>query len=293
MMRVVRMDGLGFEEWRKSARQLLEEAVVPEAVLWMEEPGLFGQNSAEVADKGEGQHGNVRVPAAFFEQAKTAAAHRSPERWGLLYRIVWRLSRSDGRGLLGRATDPDIRALDHLVRAVRRDIHKMHAFVRFRRVGTRDDREQYVAWFEPDHRIVRLTASFFQRRFTGMDWSILTPDECVHWDGTRLQFTPGVERSAAPDADALEELWRAYYRSIFNPARLKVKAMQSEMPKKYWANLPEAELIGELIAQSRGRVEDMLAAEERPVKPEPRNAYLKSLRERTEGGEASDPGDVS
>jgi DNA polymerase len=169
----------------------------------------------------------------------------------------------------------------------------MHAFVRFRRVGMREDREQYVSWFEPDHRIVRLAAGFFQRRFTGMDWSILTPDECVHWDGTRLQFTPGVERSAAPEPDELEELWRAYYRSIFNPARLKVKAMQSEMPKKYWANLPEAELIGELIAQSRGRVEDMLAAEERPVKPEPRNAYLKSLRERTEGGEATAPGDVS
>lgn len=292
-MRVVRMEGLGFEEWRKSARELLAEAVPPDGVLWMEEPGLFGQNGVEVADQAREPNGKVRVPATFFDQAKTAAAHRSPERWGLLYRIVWRLSRSEERGLLGCATDPDIRALDHLVRAVRRDIHKMHAFVRFRRVGMREDREQYVSWFEPDHRIVRLAAGFFQRRFTGMDWSILTPDECVHWDGTRLQFTPGVERSAAPEPDELEELWRAYYRSIFNPARLKVKAMQSEMPKKYWANLPEAELIGELIAQSRGRVEDMLAAEERPVKPEPRNAYLKSLRERTEGGEATAPGDVS
>ena len=292
-MRVVRMEGLGFDEWRNMARELLAEAVPPDGVLWMEEPGLFGQNGVEVADQAREPRGKVRVPATFFDQAKTAAAHRSPERWGLLYRIVWRLSRSEERGLLGCATDPDIRALDHLVRAVRRDIHKMHAFVRFRRVGMREDREQYVSWFEPDHRIVRLAAGFFQRRFTGMDWSILTPDECVHWDGTRLQFTPGVERSAAPEPDELEELWRAYYRSIFNPARLKVKAMQSEMPKKYWANLPEAELIGELIDQSRGRVEDMLAAEERPVKPEPRNAYLKSLRERTEGGEATDPGDVS
>jgi probable DNA metabolism protein len=292
-MRVVRMEGLGFDEWRNMARELLAEAVSPDGVLWMEEAGLFGQNGIEVAGQMGEPRRKVRVPATFFDQAKTAAAHRSPERWGLLYRIVWRLSRSEGRGLLGCATDPDIRALDQLVRAVRRDIHKMHAFVRFRRVGMREDREQYVSWFEPDHRIVRLAAGFFQRRFTGMDWSILTPDECVHWDGTRLQFTPGVERSAAPEPDELEELWRAYYRSIFNPARLKVKAMQSEMPKKYWANLPEAELIGELIAQSRGRVEDMLAAEERPVKPEPRNAYLKSLRERTEGGEATDPGDVS
>jgi DNA polymerase len=77
-----------------------------------------------------------------------------------------------------------------------------------------------------------------------------------------------------------------YYRSIFNPARVKVKAMQSEMPKKYWANLPEAELIGGLIAESRTRVEGMLEAKERPVKPVPNNAYLKSLRSRS----AEEPG---
>ena len=47
--------------------------------------------------------------------------------------------------------------------------------------------------------------------------------------------------------DRLEETWRRYYASIFNPARLKVKAMQKEMPKKYWRNLPEASLIKPLI----------------------------------------------
>ena len=86
-----------------------------------------------------------------------------------------------------------------------------------------------------------------------MDWSILTPDECAHWNGSAVQFTPGVPRRAAPDDDALDDLWRTYYRSIFNPARLKVRAMQSEMPKKYWKNLPESETIADLIARSKGR----------------------------------------
>jgi uracil-DNA glycosylase len=54
--------------------------------------------------------------------------------------------------------------------------------------------------------------------------------------------------------------------------------MQSEMPKKYWKNLPEAQLISGLIADSRKRVQTMLEAEERPVKPAPNNAYLDSLR---------------
>ena len=54
-----------------------------------------------------------------------------------------------------------------------------------------------------------------------------------------------------------EELWRTYFSNIFNPARLKVKAMQSEMPKKYWKNLPEASLIPDLIAGAEKRVQTM------------------------------------
>jgi DNA polymerase len=50
------------------------------------------------------------------------------------------------------------------------------------------------------------------------------------------------------------------------------------MPKRYWKNLPEAELIGELIETSQQRVNHMLAAEPRPVKPRPKNAYLDKLR---------------
>jgi DNA polymerase len=51
------------------------------------------------------------------------------------------------------------------------------------------------------------------------------------------------------------------------------------MPKKYWKNLPEAPLIAGLIAESAGRVQGMLGTEERPAKPAPNNAYLKSLHD--------------
>jgi DNA polymerase len=55
--------------------------------------------------------------------------------------------------------------------------------------------------------------------------------------------------------------------------------MQSEMPKKYWKNLPEASLIADLIAGSGGRVRKMLGTETRPPKLAPKNAYLNSLHE--------------
>ena len=86
-----------------------------------------------------------------------------------------------------------------------------------------------------------------------MRWAILTPERCVRWDGERLAFGPGRAARRAPPADAGEALWLTYYQSIFNPARLKLAMMQEEMPRKYWANLPEAALIDPLAAGAAER----------------------------------------
>lgn len=281
-----------YEAWRAAARRLLTEGVPPEEVLWADdaqEAPLFAQE--EPAPYGGAGTQALKVPPAFLDLARSAAAHTDARRWGLLYRVLWRLTHGSERHLLSMPTDRDVRQLQDWCKAVGRDIHKMHAFVRFRLVGTSTatGREQFVAWFEPEHRIVRLAAPFFEKRFAGMDWSILTPYECVHWDGTRLHFTPGVPRSSAPDEDAQDELWRTYYRSIFNPARVKISAMQSEMPKKYWKNLPEATLIADLIAGSARRVQGMLETEERAVKPAPNNAYLQSLHAMNQDAAAATP----
>jgi DNA polymerase len=146
---------------------------------------------------------------------------------------------------------------NHFGREVSRAAHKMKAFVRFR-LAHDEAGEAYVAWFEPAHRVTESTAPFFVKRFANMRFSILTPDACVHWDLRQLAVTPGADPADAPREDALEDYWKAYYASIFNPARLKVAAMQKEMPKRYWRNLPEAALIPELIAKAEARTADMV-----------------------------------
>ncbi|MGQ7445312.1 DUF4130 domain-containing protein, partial [Streptococcus suis] len=79
----------------------------------------------------------------------------------------------------------------------------------------------------------------------------LTPYRSAHWDGEELRFAAGATRAQAAGEDALEDLWRTYYANIFNPARLKIAAMKSEMPVKYWKNLPEARLIQGMIREAR------------------------------------------
>jgi DNA polymerase len=187
--------------------------------------------------------------------ARSAICHSDPERFALLYAMLWKL-RSNRHAMEDRA-DPLLDRLQGLAKEVRRDAHKMHAFVRFREVQENGN-PRFVAFFEPDHHIVRKEAGFFVRRFANMHWSILTPELSIHWDGTTLTEGPGATRADAPDGDPLEAVWKTYYANIFNPARLKVGAMLKEMPKKYWRNMPETSLVQPLIAGARARELEMI-----------------------------------
>ncbi len=254
-----------FTGWREAARRLALNDVDPADVAWVSSAGT--ESRLPVAPEGR----ELMVPREFIDRAETVLCHRDPQRHAFLYRMLLRFRSEPNLHRIG--SDHDVRRLEAMEKAVRRDIHKMRAFVRFRVIG-RDGDERYVAWFEPDHFIVERNAPFFVRRFTGMRWSILTPQRCAHWDGSDLAFTTGATKSEAPAEDASEELWRTYYENIFNPARLKPKAMQSEMPKKYWCNLPEASLIPGLIAKADSAAKEMIAR--MPTTPAPHHAKVQA-----------------
>jgi uracil-DNA glycosylase len=242
-----------FDGWRDAARDLAEAGVPPNAIVWRvdgSEDDLFGTE----APKPKGA--SFPVPRSFVDLAKSIICHSDPERFALLYAMLWKL-RSNRNAMEDRA-DPLVDRLQRLAKEVRRDVHKMHAFVRFREVGQPDGTTRFAAFFEPDHHIVRHTAGFFVRRFTNMRWSILTPELSIHWDGESLSEGPGATRVEAPGCDPLEAMWQTYYASIFNPARLKVGAMLKEMPKKYWRNMPETSLVEPLIASARTRELEMI-----------------------------------
>ena len=258
-----------FDFWRERARGLIQCDVPPDRIAWVEPGGsgdLFahGKRRMPVPPKDAPP---VRANRRFVSLARNAALHSDPERFALLYRLLWRLQANPR--IMEDKADLDVRKLEELDKNVRRDSHKMHAFVRFRLVEDEENAEHYVAWFEPDHHILRANAGFFMRRFSNMRWSILTPRGSLHWDGEMMAEGPPADRSDAPSGDPTEDLWRSYYASIFNPARLKIGAMLKEMPKKYWKNMPEAALIPELVAGAQKRESAMvekgtLEFEERP-----------------------------
>jgi len=268
-----------YREWRDAARQLLRQRVAPEEVIWttaydsqilLFEPEPAGPLPRESA--------KVMFPRAFFEMAAPVSRHSSERRWDLLYRAAWRITNGE-HNLPDIETDDTIAELNAMRRSVERDIYRMRQFVRFRKVETSEG-PNYVAWYEPEHHTLDANGKFFVDRFGSMRWAILTPESSLIWDLEKLETGPGVPRSRVPQEDELEELWRLYYATIFNPARLKLNAMRAQLPVGHWNNLPESRVIPELVRMSRGRVDQMIGNQ--PLSASdfiPRGASLAVLRE--------------
>jgi len=262
-----------FEAWRLAARDALHAGYRPEEIALQDATVPSRLTLARELD--EEPHGtpfaNPRVSKGFLEAARIAAVHRDPQRWNLLYRVLYRLQSEPD--LLKIETDSDVVDLLRLEAQVMRDMHKMHAFVRFRKVlepgdpserpvvvnepvplsveaypktiehhllletptpfgpvkteieqcvplesQPDDECEHFIAWYQPDHRIVPLAAPLFAERFSILHWTILTPDASVSWDpvARQLSFFSGVPRNSAPANDELETLWRSHYSSISN-----------------------------------------------------------------------------
>lgn len=291
-----------FAHWREQARELLRRNIHPDRLSWRhnKQHSLFGEAESQDYLSLAVQEQTPTISRDFLHLAEKVACYRDDDRWALLYSVAWRLVFED-RNLLGCAIDSQVSRLLAMRKAVGRDKHKMEAFVRFRSLDVAEKdhlssakipaatTEYFVAWFEPEHLIVPLVTPFFVKRFHNMNWSILTPDACVHWNQEQVLFTEGATKPMDIN-DELEELWKEYYANIFNPARLKLKAMQSEMPKKYWINLPEAPLIAELTRTSGQRTDTMIskgssARWRKTAKSRYVQACQKKLRERHCQGE--------
>lgn len=273
----------------QALQYLLHHRVPPDAVTWAiaqphmppseapaspqlsglaAQPDLFAEPTTGLHTADIAAHLPACAPVdwhpGFDALLRSVVMHSHPGRFAQLHHFALRLK---AKPALWRDTlDRDRLALNLMSRQVSRDIHKMHAFVRFRPVSSADESEhdtpdapRHVAWFEPDHHILKAAAPFFARRFAAMHWAIYTPQGSVQWNRRALIHGPAVDVSHAPPPDAGDTLWQTYYRHTFNPARVKVNMMKREMPVRYWKNLPEASIIAPMLAEAPARVTQMMS----------------------------------
>jgi probable DNA metabolism protein len=245
-----------FAAWREAARALLAHGVAPEAITWAGQggaadllmgaaPDTFGIPSAPVQERAQNK---VSIPRSLMDMLQNAACCRQHDRWAFLYRVLWRWTH--GEHDVQSAADIDGARLHQMVKAVRREEHDMHAYIRFRERPEEAGAPRFVAWFEPAHDVLPQVAEHFVSRMGKVSWLIATPDASVMWDGATLHNTGPLVNSAADLVDSGEALWLTYYRSIFNPARLNAQLMQSHIPSRFWKHLPEGAIVPDMVSNA-------------------------------------------
>ncbi|WP_228557204.1 DUF4130 domain-containing protein [Myxococcus sp. AB025B] len=174
--------------FREVARGLLVRGMPPDRVEFEQGQEAWTQ-WVDPLLSGGGARSVPALPADFLSLAEKVVCHRDAERFALLYRVLWRLTHGERR-LLEKDADRDVQRLRRMERAVRRDLRELVIRVRFHRAAS-DGEARHVAWYRPEHLVVRLAAPFLVGRFPSLHWSLFTPDASAHWDRARLSFGAG------------------------------------------------------------------------------------------------------
>lgn len=204
--------------FRTEAQHLLAQQVPPDDVHWnMPAPdcvhGVTTALPAEPRPRGVPRAASAIVPGSFARLCEFVVQHRDPERFTLLYRLLWRLVHEPG--LRHDAADVDMARAQHMAHAVRRDIHKLKSNTRFSTLAHPHvpGASLQLAWCEPAHHILETVAPWLAKRNAEARWALMTPERCADYDGKTLRYAPGPVPPLAPGAS--DEQLLATWQELF------------------------------------------------------------------------------
>jgi probable DNA metabolism protein len=216
MPRIVLARETDWDGWRTATRLHVLAGTPPETLIWS-----IGATPDPLPD-GSGTFG---VPRALVALAAQAIQARDPDRFDLLYRLVWRAQA--GEPVLEQRDDPELTRARQLALAVRAEAHRMRTHLRFLAVPDTNatpptppaEPTLHLGWYTPAHFVLEANAQLIAKRFAKLHFAILTPDATAHWDGTNLRFAPGLDPALVPDDAALAAQWHDYSPDILASAR--------------------------------------------------------------------------
>ena len=214
-MRTIVLQGeTDWEGWRLATRSLVMAGIAPRELAWVV--------SGDATELPAGS-GTFHVPRELVSLAEQAIQARDPDRFGLLYSLVWRVNA--GEKLLADDTDPDLATVRRMALAVRADAHRMRTNMRFLPVPE-DGATRFIGWFEPEHFVLPANAQLLVRRFSDLALSIVTPDGAAHWDRSSLLFGSGLRH--VEDDEALQAWWEAHHQALLRQATPDASIPQAE-----------------------------------------------------------------
>ncbi len=234
MRRIVVLDSeTDWLGWRSATRGLVLAGVPPEDVRWTVRTHL--DDGAHELPQGAG---SFNLPRALISIAALALQAREPERFALLYRLVWRSN--GGEKLLEKTDDPELRRAQGLAYAVRAEAHKMRTSIRYLPV----EEDRYLGWYVPAHHVLEANAQLIAHRFPEVTFSILTPEGSAHWQDGALRFGGGHAHIA--DDAALETWWAAHHAQLLRESRIGTSVPEAEALDKS-PRAPDRPPIGPVV----------------------------------------------
>ena len=138
--------------------------------------------------------------------------------------------------------DPQMVDLQKIRKQMGREVHRMHAFVRFRE--TTDG--LWVALIEPDFNVLPLAGQHFKERYPAMRWFIIDLKrryglyheegkmEFMTLDNEQLFELKKVDEDIlTADENAYTGMWKAYFKSVNISERNNDKLQLRHVPKRY------------------------------------------------------------
>lgn len=179
----------------------------------------------------------------------------------LVYRLIRKIMRARGADFLGNYADNDVLCAAQIRKMMGREIHRMHAFIRFQKAAD----GAYYALIDPDFDVVPLLDDHFVRRFADMQWRIFDVRRHygIAYDGQAVRMIDSLggfiddtraqldEAMLDKQEKAFQGLWKVYFDSVNIKARNNEKHHVRQLPKRYWKYLSEkqplrAEQLGEI-----------------------------------------------
>ena len=135
---------------------------------------------------------------------------------------------------------------------IRREKHRMEAFVRFALTGD----GIYYATISPDFNVLPLIRSHFEKRYADQRWLIYDTHRKygIYYDLDKtwpVTIEPAAQQSEqtddqnkplsifTPDETQYQDLWHHYFQKVNIEARKNLKLHLRHMPTRYWKYLPE------------------------------------------------------
>ncbi|TFF39633.1 TIGR03915 family putative DNA repair protein [Mucilaginibacter psychrotolerans] len=137
--------------------------------------------------------------------------------------------------------------VSELVRMMRREKHRMEAFVRFQQLGD----GTYYAAVEPDFNVLPLLIRHFKSRYADQKWIIydikrkyglyydLHDTQFIEMDFADANMPGNVIAAFSEEEGIYQQLWKCYFHSVNIASRKNTRLHVRHIPKRYWKHLTE------------------------------------------------------